>query len=196
MYVDLIFSKKNKISERNSFIGFIGRLSKEKGILNLVESIPNLLTQDNTLKFLIVGNGELSIEIENTLKEKNLLKSIKLVNWIAHPDLPDCLNKIKVIVLPSYTEGVPNIILEAMACGTPVLANSVGGIPSIIKNGYNGFLMSDNSPESITKNLLKVLNDEETIETISHNGLKLIEEDYRYESSLKRYKKILNILRT
>lgn len=193
MYVDMIFSMKKPTLDRK-IVGFIGRLSDEKGVLNFVESIPNLLNYDKNLKFLIAGEGELSLEIGKILKENNLNKSVTFIDWIPHVKLPNYLNELKVIVLPSLTEGVPNILLEAMACGTPVLANPVGGIPSIIEDEKTGFLMDDNNHESISNALIKVLNDEETIEIIFNNALKLIEENYRYNSSLERYRTLLNYL--
>lgn len=193
MYVDLIFSNKKSIFERKKIVGFIGRLSEEKGVLKFVEAIPNILKSDNqNLKFLIAGNGKLSLEIQNTLKVKNLNQSVRFIDWIPHNELPEYLNTLALIVLPSSTEGLPNILLEAMACGTPVLATSIGGIPDLIKDGNTGFIMRDNTPECITKNVIRALNHEK-LDNIAINAEKIIKKKYRYEYVINKYYKILKL---
>lgn len=195
MYVDINFSMEKTINNRKNIVGFVGRLSEEKGILNLIYAIPDILKYDPTLKFLIAGQGELSSEVERYIKVNNLNNSVRFIDWIPHSNLPHCLNELKLFVLPSFSEGLPNIILESMACGTPILANAVGGIPDIIKNEKTGFLMDDNKSKNISQTLIKVINKEKLIEDVSINAIQLIKDEYQYESSLERYKIIVNHLR-
>ena len=86
--------------------------------------------------------------------KENLNNKVELTGWIPHDELPDYSNMLKLIVLPSYTEGLPNIMLEVMACGTPVLATPVGAIPDVINDGENRFLMENNSQECIAENVI------------------------------------------
>jgi len=115
---------------------------------------------------------------------------VQIVDWTPHKNLIDILNTLKLLVLPSYTEGLPNVILEAMACGTPVLATPVGAIPDIIKDGETGFIMEDNSPECIAKNIVRALNHPD-LEKIAENGRRLVEQEFTFEKAVKRWKKIL-----
>lgn len=108
--------------------------------------------------------------------KENLNKKVELTGWIPHDKLPDYLNMLKLVVLPSYTEGLPNIMLEAMACGTAVLATSVGGIPDVIKDGDTGFIMENNSPECVAENVIMVLNDS-NLDRIVKNAKELIEKE-------------------
>jgi len=187
------FKIKNKFDERENIIGYIGRLSEEKGTLNFVKAIPEIINKNDNLQFLIGGDGQLRDEIEKYINEKNLNDKVKLAGWISHDQLPDYMNKLKLVVLPSYTEGLPNIMLEAMACGTPVLATPVGAIPDVIKDGETGFIMEDNSPECIARNVIRALN-HQNLEQIAVNACKLIEKEYTYEKAVEGYRKILEDL--
>ena len=94
-------------------------------------------------------------------------------------------------MLPSYIEGFSNIVLEAMARGTPVLANSVLGIHDLIKDGETGFIMENNSPECIAKNVIRVLA-HPNINEITKNARALIEEKYNYLAAVDGYRIILS----
>lgn len=85
---------------------------------------------------------------------------------------------------------MPVVILEAMACGTPVLATPVGGVPDVIKDGKTGFIMEDNSPECIVRNAIRALNHPK-LEEISRNAHALIEKDFTYAAVAERYRNIL-----
>ena len=181
---------KKKFDERENLVGYIGRLSEEKGILNFVKAIPEILEKEKEIKILIGGDGQLRDEIEKYLEERNLDDKVKLTGWIPHDKLPDYLNKLKLVVLPSYTEGLPNLMLEAMACGTPVLATPVGAIPDVIKDGETGFIMENNSPECIKEKVIRVLNYPD-LDKIVKNAKELMEKEFTYEAAVERYRKIL-----
>jgi len=95
--------------------------------------------------------------------------------------------------LPSYTEGLPNVMLEGMACGTPVLATPVGAIPDVIKDGETGFIMEDNSPACIAENIERALNNPD-LERIIENARELVEKEFTYEATVERYKKALDYI--
>ena len=184
------FKVKKKFDERDNLVGYIGALSKIKGVPNLLEAMPRVLAEKSDVEFVIGGEGELKGEVEQYLAEGNLNSKARFVGWIPHDELPDYLNKLKLLVLPSYTEGLPNIILEAMACGTPVLATPVGGVPDVIKDGETGFITEDNSPECITRNIIRALK-HPSLGKIAHNARSLVEQEYTYEKAVERYRNIL-----
>ena len=187
------FKIKKEFHERDAIVGCIGRLSEEKGVLNFVKAIPIILEKENEIKLLIGGDGQLRDEIERYLKEKNLNEKVNLAGWIPHDELPDYLNELNLVVLPSYTEGLPNVMLEAMACGTPVLATPIGAIPDVIKNGKTGFIMENNSPECIAENVILAL-EHPDLERIVENARTLVEREFTYEVAVERYRKILDSL--
>jgi len=184
------FKIKKKFGERDNLVGYIGRLSEEKGTLNFVKAIPEISKEKDNLEFLIGGDGQLCDKIKKHLDENNLNDKVKLAGWIPHDELPDYLNELKLVVLPSYTEGLPNLMLEAMACDTPVLATSVGAIPDMITDGETGFIMGNNSPACIAENVIRAI-EHPDLEMIVGNARVLVEREFTYEAAVEKYRKIL-----
>jgi glycosyltransferase involved in cell wall biosynthesis len=195
LFVDTeCFSPKIELSQRAEVISYFGALAEHKGLMNFVEAVPQILKQRIDVKFTIGGGPESMLPvIERRVKE--LLgdenPAVVLLGRVAHAQMPNYLNETKLVVLPSYGEGLPNIVLEAMACGTPVLATRCGGIPDVIRDGENGFIMEDNSPQCIARNVIRSLN-HPSLEEVALNARHLVERDYSHYSAEKRYRKILN----
>ena len=185
------FKIKKQLDERDNLVGYIGRLSEEKGVLNFVKAIPKVLEKENKIKFLVGGDGQLRDKIEEYLDVASLNDKVKLTGWIPDEEFSTYLNELKLFVLPSYTEGLPYTLLEAMACGTPVLATPVGAIPDVIKDGETGFIMENNSPECIAENIVRALA-HPNINEITKNARALVEEKYNYQAAVDGYRIILS----
>ncbi|MGI6483976.1 MAG: glycosyltransferase family 4 protein [Methanobacterium sp.] len=181
------FTINKKDDGTDIIIGFVGRISEEKGIINFIEAIKILHNAKKSYNFLIGGDGPLFEEIKETCASYN--NRIDFTGWIEHEDLPNILNRLNLLILPSYTEGVPTIILESMACGTPVLATDVGGINDIIKDGVTGFILKSNDPKSIAEGIEIVQNSE--LKSVAANARRFIEMNYSFENAIYRYKKVL-----
>jgi glycosyltransferase involved in cell wall biosynthesis len=184
------FKMDGDFSSRDNSVAYIGALSIAKGVTHLLEAIPEILKSDGRIRFLIGGQGELRDTVEEYIKQESYGKCVKFVGWIPHDELPKYLSSIKLLILPSFTEGLPNIMLEAMACGTPVLVTQVGAIPDIVKDGETGFLMEDNSPECIVKNVIRALN-HPNLKQIADNARAFVESEFTYERAVDRYRSIL-----
>jgi glycosyltransferase involved in cell wall biosynthesis len=185
------FKASGKAKKSRIIVGYIGRFSEEKGALNYVQAIPHILRMRNGIYFLMGGEGRLRQEIQRFLDEHGLRDKVDLCGWIRHDNLPEYLNTLTLFVLPSFTEGLPNTMLEAMACGTPVLATSVGSIPDVITDGHSGFIMTGNTPESIAKSVLRAL-DHPALEQIAQNGQSLVENEFTFDKAVRRYRNVLN----
>jgi len=187
--IDVDFFKFQKdLRERENIIGYIADLTENKGVRNFFAAILRL--RDNDFKFIIGGEGPLTEEIRSKITENGLTDKVILAGWIPHSEMPAYLNKLKLLILPSSSEGVPTILLEAMSCGTPILATSVGGIPDILKDGENGFILPDNSPDSIARGIIRAL-DYPRLNEIAQNARKLLAKEYSREVAVKRFKNIL-----
>ncbi len=193
LFVDINkFKNKLPLYNRRYDIGFVGRLDdKEKGILNFLKA----LTYLSDFKVLIIGDG---VERDSVLCMIHLLKStgksnIKYIDWVENSELPNYLNEIKLLVVPSYKEGLPNIVLESMACGTLVLSTPVGGVPGVIRDGETGFILENNLPSCIAKNVMRAL-EHSDLERVVKNARVLVEKDFAYEAAVDRYREILKDL--
>jgi glycosyltransferase involved in cell wall biosynthesis len=184
------FKMIKKPSNRDYNIGYVGRLSEEKGVLNFIESIPTLLEKIPDLEIIIVGDGNLLSTIIDFSEKKGIGNRMHIIGDVPHDKIPEYLNKLKLLILPSYSEGLPNILLEAMACGTPVLVTPVGNIPDIIKNGKNGFILKENSPECITNEVLNILRCK-NVDDVAENARSLIETDFTQEAAIAKWEKFL-----
>ena len=194
MYMDINLLKITKdLKDKRDLIGFISRFNEVKGIMNFVKAIPLILKERRDLEFLIGGEGELFDKIQKELKDSGVYDKVELTGWIPHDELPNYLNELKLILLPSYSEGLPAIVQEGMACGAVVLATPVGSIPDVIKDGETGFILEDNSPECIAKNVIRAL-EHPNLEEIVKNARNLIEEEYSYEVMVRKCRDSLDEL--
>ncbi len=192
-FIDLNkFKISSGLDTRRYSVGFVGRLNEEKGALNFAKSIAIIRKQESECKILFGGDGPLTKDI-NTYIKANDLKNIELLGWIPHDDLPDYLNNIKILVIPSYTEGLPNIMLEAMACGTLVIASSVGAIPDFIKDGETGFILKNNSPECIAAKVNHALK-HPNLQHIILNARRMVEREFSFEVAKEKWRKVLEVV--
>ena len=193
-HVDLDkFTVKQPFEDRPLVIGYVGRMSQEKGVLSLIDAFILLSKETPSAQLLLCGDGELMTIIRQ--KTKNLAsdspRAIELTGWVSHDDVPLYLNKMKLLVVPSLSEGLPNVILEAMACGTPVLASPVGAIPDLITEGETGFLALATSPAQLSRNIGDALRSPEALMRISRNGVKIIRTRFNFGGGVETWKSIL-----
>ena len=191
VYIDTnFFQIKKELNERKNLVGYVGRLSLEKGVMNFVKAIPLILEKSNNIEFLMGGGGTLQSKIKDELMKNNLSQKVKQTGWIPDNEIVDYFNELKLFILPSYSEGLPHTVLKVMACGTPVLATPVGGIPDIIKDGETGFIMEDNSPECIAENVIRAL-EHPNLNEITMNARKMVEKKNVYEVVVENYRNLL-----
>jgi len=185
------FTAEKELYERVFDVGYIGRFSGVKNVTSYIRSISFLNEKNDKMKFFIGGDGNKKDKVLNCIQENSLEKRVTYPGWISRNDLPRYLNDIKLLVLPSHSEGLPNIMLEAMSCGTPVLASSVGSVPDIIEHGKNGFLLKDNSPNGIARNVLQVFENYD-LGKIGKNARKTVEEEFNRKATIANFRETLS----
>ncbi len=178
------FRPLTPLEDRDDVIAFMARLAHEKGIREFLDALPDILAGNPHCKVRIYGTGSLEDEVGKRVAEMD--GRVEFVGWVAHGDMPRHLNEIKLLVMPSYAEGLPNVMLEAMACGAAVLVNPVGSIPDVVRDGDTGFLMDGNDPKTISNRVLQVLQDSD-LEAVSRRGRSLVEENFTFQRQVEKW---------
>lgn len=179
-----------KFESRKNVIGFLGSLVKRKGLLEFIEAIRIMEKEKMDYQFFIVGDGPLLETVETKVKNYGLENKVKLTGFVDYNDLVKYFNEMKLLVLPSYAEGIPSTIFEAMACGTPVLATPVGGIPDIVKDGETGFLLKSNDPEYISKKIHALLENPEILNSLSAQASTYVKNHFSEARVIESWRRI------
>lgn len=183
-----------EISVGRKVIVFVGRLHPIKGLGYLVRAMKLVKERNKDAVLVMVGGGEEKGRLEKLAADLGLLEDIRFVDSVASEEVPRFLMASDVFVLPSMSEGFPNVILEAMACGLPIVATRVGGLPEIIEDGKNGLLVEPGNPEQIAGSILQLLGDDRVREKISENNREKVK-NYDWERVIDKLEEIYRAYR-
>ena len=191
-YVDTDrFAPATPYDERDPVVGFLGRLDEEKGIRTLATVAHKL---PDGVQFRFVGDGDLEEWLRAELSEEIAAGEVSLAGWVDHEGVPAELNRLRLLVMPSQpTEGLPTVILEALACGTPVYATPVSGVPDVVRDSETSFLMEELDADAITADVEAILGRDDLAD-ISRNGRRLVEREYSFPAAVDRYRAIVEAL--
>ncbi|MBD1912803.1 MULTISPECIES: glycosyltransferase [unclassified Leptolyngbya] len=149
----------------------VGRLSEQKGHLLLLEAIKQLAAEGLPFKVVLVGDGPLRQEVEEAIAQYRLQNHIEITGWASGAQVQKHLQASRALVLPSFAEGLPVVIMEALALGRPVITTYVAGIPELVEPGQCGWLVPPGSTESLVKAMKDCLNTPlATLEAMGQNG--------------------------
>jgi glycosyltransferase involved in cell wall biosynthesis len=135
----------------------IGRLSEQKGQLLLVEAVHRLVSRGVNLTIDIVGDGEMRPPIEDLIRRYALQDRVRLLGWQTEDEVRQHLLDCRALVLPSFAEGLPVVLMEALALGRPVITTPVAGIPELVEPNTNGWLVVPGSVESLERALSEAI---------------------------------------
>lgn len=172
-YIDLgIFKPTNVMKEYD--VIFVGRLEKNKGIDLFIDAI-----KEADLKAIIVGDGPLARNVKLKVKNEKLSDSITIHGWARDArEVAELMNKSKVLVTTSYNEGGPRVVLEALACGMPVVATRVGIVPDVVPFE----LQCDWNAADIAAKCKRLIDDEALYQRLREQGLKIVRQFERTAS--------------
>jgi glycosyltransferase involved in cell wall biosynthesis len=143
--------------KRANHLVFVGNMIKTKGVEELYQAFKMLLLKTPKLTLEWVGDGSLRRQIEDQAKQDGISENMVFHGSVSLTDVAAIVRYSELLILPSYREGLPNVLLEAFASGTPVVASAVGGIPEIV-NEKTGFLMQSISAEGVAEAVVKAIN--------------------------------------
>ena len=170
-----------------------GRLSPEKGFGVLVEAAALVRQANPSIGFVHLGDGPLRASLAGRIAELGLGAHFQLLGfreraeeWIAAADL---------MALPSFTEGLPNVALEAAAAGVPIVATAVGGTPEVVEDGVTGYLVRAGSPEALARQLLSLAADETARLRMARAGRRKVEAGFTFPAQARSYLRLFDELR-
>ncbi|MEM2178987.1 MAG: glycosyltransferase family 4 protein [Candidatus Methanomethylicaceae archaeon] len=188
-YVDTnSFKPFNKVNKDYKRIIFVGRLAPEKNVFSLIDAVKGL-----DVKLIIIGDGPLREKLMEKVKMEKI-NNVEFLGIIPNEKLPFELNKSVLFILPSLHEDNPKALLEAMACGLPVIGTAIEGIKELIKHKENGYLCGTDI-NSISNAIIALMQDEKLRKKLSSNARRFIEENFSLkkivEMELKIYSNLL-----
>lgn len=154
---DEFFEQAQPIDPNSKRLVCVGRLSPQKGQLLLVEAFADAIDRGADAELVLCGDGEMRSEIERIAAERGLGSRLRITGWISGEQVRKEILAGRVLALPSFAEGLPMVIMEAFALGRPVLTTYIAGIPELVKDGSNGWLIPAGSRDAITDAILDVL---------------------------------------
>ncbi|MFZ3168263.1 MAG: glycosyltransferase family 4 protein [Candidatus Methanoperedens sp.] len=175
-----IFKLNNGIQSDNSCI-FVGSLTKRKGVQYLLKAIQNI-----NIKCNIVGEGQEKNTLLKLSYDLGLSDKVKFLGNVPYDDLVRCYQKSSIFVLPSFNETTCISMLEAMACGKPVIVTKVGDIPNIIKDGYNGFLVEIGNANQVEEKLRLLIDNPDLRKEMGRNARLTVMKRYTWDIIAKK----------
>jgi glycosyltransferase involved in cell wall biosynthesis len=181
-------SEKRKelgVSSGTILFGTVARLHKQKGHVYLIKAVKDVVKEIPNVKFVFIGDGELREELEEQVNKFKIADKFLFLGF--RYDVDELLKTIDVFVLPSLYEGLPNVILEAMACGQPVIATSVDGSPEAIENNVTGILVPPRDPESLKHAISHLAKNKNLRESMGKEGRHRVEKYFSLRGQLEKF---------
>jgi glycosyltransferase involved in cell wall biosynthesis len=165
-------------------VGTVGRLTSVKGHEVLLRAADSLMKKIGNIKLLIVGDGPLMPRLKTVAHELGIEKKVILAGH--RGDVYDFLNCMDVFTLPSIHEGIPMVLLEALALRRPVVASRVGGIPEVVEDGVSGILVAPHSATELQQGIERVLQDSTYANRLAQAGRLRVEEEFTATAMARR----------
>jgi len=189
------YPRKEKSENKTKYALFVGRIDREKGLFDLVECGRYLFKDRSDINFVIAGKGRDLKKLKNKTKNFGFKDKFIFLGQVEKDSLVKLYQNATLFVFPSYHEGLPSVVLEAMSCGLPILATDVRGNRDLITNGKNGILVPPREPKKLSDEINRLLDDAKLRDYLGKNERETIVEKYSWDittdNMLKCYESLL-----
>lgn len=165
----------------DKYIMYVGHIDREKGLFDLVDCGKYICNQRSDISFILAGRGRDLDKLKKKVRKLGLQDKFIFLGQVEKDPLVQLYQNATLFAFPSYHEGLPTVLLEAMSCGLPVIATDVRGNRDLISSGKNGILVPPRSPKEMADAILGLLDDEKMRRKLGKNARKTIEEHYTWD---------------
>lgn len=171
-------------------LGYIGRLVEGKGLEDLLEAVKILKSQNlgfRTWNLVVYGTGSLEVRLKEMAEDLKIDDKVDWRGFVSYSKVPEALAQIDIFVYPSWHEGFGRSIMEALAMEKAVVATCVGGIPDLIKDGEDGFLVPPHNPKALAEKIHKLMEDRDLREKFGKEGREYVSKNYEWHDGIKKF---------
>src|SRR3989338_5463172 len=180
-------NKKFSSDSKDVHLLYISRLTFQKGIETLIKACGILKAKGvNNYKLTVVGEGHLKDAMFLLIDKLNIKDKVTFLGWKKLEELPDIYRSADIFILPSVMEGMASVVLQAMACGLPIIASKVEGFQEVLEDNVNGLSAEYNNPQEFADAIEKLLKSKELREAMARNSAKKAQE-FSWETIAKKY---------
>ena len=170
---------------------FVGWLEEFKGVFELLEVSKSLVEQGYKFNLTFAGDGNAMMRAKKYIQDNNLSHYIKLKGWVDEEDLLELLEKNDIFILPSWAEGLPNSMIEAMSSGLSIIVSNVGVISNFIKNNDNGLLVDPKDKKSLKDAIKNLLEDSKHQKKLALNGYNFAKRNFSSQIGIYRLLEVI-----
>ena len=189
---DRSFRGEIGVNDETLLVGNIGRLSPEKGQADFIRSAAKVLSRNKNARFVLIGIGEDKPHLEALSRSLGLDEKVLFLGY--RSDMVQVYNSLDLVVQTSYTEGMPNVVLEALAMEVPVIATDVGGTSEVIKNNHTGVLVGPGKTEIIAENILNFIRTRDVFAKMAKYGKKSVVKNFNFDERTKKLSELYDFM--
>lgn len=170
---------------------FVGRFNAFKNVEKLIEAVGRLkeMGADN-FELQLVGEGERRASVERMVIDKGLTRQVRFLGWVDRASIVERYRQADLFVTATTWEGMPNTVLEGMACGLPVVATRASGLEELVREGVNGYLVNINDTTALAERMFALINNPYERRRMSKESRKIAEQEFAWEYIAEQYQKI------
>jgi glycosyltransferase involved in cell wall biosynthesis len=164
----------------------VGRLSPEKGYFGLLDALANLRADTIDFEITIVGDGPSGQKLHDRVAFLGLSENVCFTGFLPEVDTLDAINQSDIFILPSLMEGLPVVLIEALALRKAAIASRVAGIPELIKDGHSGLLFTPSDWTDLERQIRRTVRNRQLRESLGRNGRSIVEKNFQSRSAAKQ----------
>ena len=165
----------------------VGRLVEQKGQLLLIEAAGRLARMGHEFRLFLVGDGALRSQLEALIADFDLTDKVTITGWASGDDVRELIGRSRALVLPSFAEGLPVVLMESLALHRPVISTYIAGIPELVEPGESGWLIPSGSVSALVEAMSEVLAlAPEKLEAMGELGAKRVAQDFNSALEAKK----------